>query len=73
LQQLRAEGLENVISTSIEGDPAGEIIDIARKTPKNLIAMSTHGRSGVRRWVFGSVAEKVIQHSGDPVLVIRPT
>jgi nucleotide-binding universal stress UspA family protein len=73
VQQLRAEGLENVISTSIEGDPAGEIIDIARKTPNNLIAMSTHGRSGVRRWLLGSVAEKVIQHSRDPVLVIRPT
>jgi hypothetical protein len=32
--------------------------------------MCTHGRSGVRRWVLGSVTEKVVRHCGDPVLVI---
>jgi nucleotide-binding universal stress UspA family protein len=73
VQELRAEGLERVIATSIEGDPASEIIDIACKTDFNLIAMSTHGRSGVGRWVLGSVAEKVVQHSRDPVLLIRTT
>jgi nucleotide-binding universal stress UspA family protein len=72
LQILRAEGLENIVRTSIAGDAAVEIIDIARKTQNNLIAMSTHGRSGVGRWMLGSVAEKVIQHSGDPVLLVRP-
>jgi nucleotide-binding universal stress UspA family protein len=72
LQTLRAEGLEKITTTSIAGDPALEIIDIARKTRNNLIAMSTHGRSGVGRWLLGSVAEKVIQHSGDPVLLVRP-
>jgi nucleotide-binding universal stress UspA family protein len=55
------------------GDPALEIIDIARKTRNNLIAMSTHGRSGVGRWLLGSVAEKVVQYSGDPVLLVRPS
>jgi len=34
--------------------------------------MSTHGRSGVGRWVLGSVTEKVVQNSRDPVLVVRP-
>jgi nucleotide-binding universal stress UspA family protein len=68
---LRAEGLARVVATAIEGDAASEIIDIARKTPSNMIAMSSHGRSGVGRWLLGSVAEKVIQHSQDPVLVIR--
>jgi nucleotide-binding universal stress UspA family protein len=43
----------------------------ARETPDNFIAMCTHGRSGVRRWVLGSVTETVVRHSGDPVLVIR--
>jgi len=71
IDQLRAAGLERLVATAIEGDAASEIIDIARKTPNNLIAMSTHGRSGVGRWLLGSVAEKVIQHSQDPVLVIR--
>ena len=73
VQELRAEGLENVITTAIQGDPASEIIDLGRKTENNLIAMTTHGRSGVGRWMLGSVAEKVIQHSRDPVLLIRAT
>jgi nucleotide-binding universal stress UspA family protein len=71
VEELRAQGLERVIATAIEGDPASEIIDIDVKTPNCLIVMSTHGRSGVGRWVLGSVAEKVIQHSGAPVLLIR--
>jgi nucleotide-binding universal stress UspA family protein len=50
---------------------ADEIIDLARSTPDNLIAMCTHGRSGVKRWALGSVTEKVVRHSGDPVLVVR--
>jgi nucleotide-binding universal stress UspA family protein len=65
--------LDQVISTAIEGDPASEIIDLARKTPNNLVAMSSHGRSGIAQWMLGGVAEKVIHHSRDPVLVIRPT
>lgn len=72
IEQLRAEGLDHVVSTAIEGDPAGEIIDLAQRTPNNLIAMSSHGKSGIAQWVLGSVAEKVIHHSRDPVLVIRP-
>jgi nucleotide-binding universal stress UspA family protein len=44
---------------------------LAQTTPDNLIAMCTHGRSGVKRWALGSVTEKVVRHSGDPVLVIR--
>jgi nucleotide-binding universal stress UspA family protein len=72
IDELRATGLERLLATAIEGDGANEIIDIARRTPKNLIAISTHGRSGVGRWLLGSVAERVIQHSQDPVLLIRP-
>jgi nucleotide-binding universal stress UspA family protein len=72
-QELRAEGLERVISTVIQGDPAAEIIELARNTPDNLIAMTTHGRSGLGRWLLGSVAEKVVQHSRDPVLLVRPS
>jgi nucleotide-binding universal stress UspA family protein len=72
VEELRAKGLDQVISTAIGGDPASEIIDLAQKTPNNLIAMSSHGRSGIAQWVLGSVAEKVIHHSKDPVLMIRP-
>ena len=35
------------------------------------LRLCTHGRSGVKRWVLGSVTEKVVRHAGDPVLVIR--
>ena len=68
---LEADGFERVFSIVLQGDAASEIIDLTRKTPNSLIAMSTHGRSGVSRWVLGSVAEKVIQHARNPVLLIR--
>jgi nucleotide-binding universal stress UspA family protein len=68
---MHADGLTGVTASVIEGDPASEIIDLAASAPHNLIAMSTHGRSGVGRWALGSVAEKVIQHSRAPVLLIR--
>lgn len=68
---LRAEGFATVIASAIEGEAASEIIDLAASPPQSLIAMSTHGRSGIGRWVLGSVAEKVVQHSLAPVLLIR--
>lgn len=71
VETLRAEGLDDVIGTAMEGDAASEIIDLAAKTANSLIAMSTHGRSGIGRWLLGSVAEKIIQHSRAPVLLIR--
>ena len=62
------------ISVSIEvtrGSPADQILDYAETHGTDLIAMSTHGRSGIGRWVFGSVTDKVL-HSGDTaVLVVR--
>lgn len=68
---LRAEGLGRVSGTALQADPASEIIDIAAKSTNSIIVMSTHGRSGMGRWLLGSVAEKVIQHSQTPVLLIR--
>lgn len=53
------------------GSPAAQIIDYSMANAIDLIAMSTHGRSGIGRWVFGSVTDKVL-HAGDtPVLVVR--
>ena len=68
---LQADGFTAVSATVIEGDAASELIDLAAEPPQSLIAMSTHGRSGLGRWVLGSVAEKVVQHSLAPVLLIR--
>ncbi len=64
-------GIGRVSFTAKEGLAADEIISFAKTLPSGLIAMSTHGRSGVRRWVLGSVTETVVRHSENPVLVIR--
>ncbi|MCE9583831.1 MAG: universal stress protein [Planctomycetes bacterium] len=53
------------------GDPASEILDASKRHDVDLIAMSTHGRSGVSRWVFGSVTEKVLRGATVPLLVLR--
>lgn len=55
----------------LSGNPAEEIIKYSQRSGVDLIIMSTHGRSGVSRWVFGSVADKVIRQTEVPVL-IRP-
>jgi nucleotide-binding universal stress UspA family protein len=69
---LRAQGVTTELSTVLaEGDGAAEIIDFARETPNNLVAMSTHGRSGARR-LLGSVTDRVVRHSWDPVLIVPP-
>ena len=65
-------GIEKVSFVTKEGFAADEMIDLGRKTPNNLIAMCSHGRSGVKRWVLGSVAETVVRHSAGPVLISRP-
>ncbi|TKJ30178.1 MAG: universal stress protein [Chloroflexi bacterium B3_Chlor] len=52
-------------------DPAAEIVDYADVNDIDLIAMSTHGRSGVGRWVWGSVASRVLRGTSAPILLIR--
>jgi nucleotide-binding universal stress UspA family protein len=53
-------------------DPASAIVDVARELGIDVIAMATHGRSGVSHLVAGSVTEAVIRRSGKPVLVRCP-
>jgi nucleotide-binding universal stress UspA family protein len=56
-----------------EGLPADLIVEYARDHPAvTAIAMSTHGRSGLGAWIFGSVAEKVVNSAPVPLLLIRP-
>jgi nucleotide-binding universal stress UspA family protein len=68
---LRQQGVAEVSTVVIEGSAADAIISLARKTPDNLVAMSPYGRSGLQRWVLGSVTEKVVRHCEDPVLIVR--
>ena len=55
------------------GKDAVQICDYASGKKCNLIAMSTHGRSGLSRWALGSVADKVLQCSSVPVMLFRAT
>jgi nucleotide-binding universal stress UspA family protein len=72
-EEMKALGVADVSCLARDGFAAEEIIGLARDTPDNLLAMCTHGRSGVRRWALGSVTETVARHSGDPVLILRAT
>ncbi|MBI4525697.1 MAG: universal stress protein [Deltaproteobacteria bacterium] len=72
VQELDAAGLKKVFSLAVEGNAAAEIIELARKSAGTLITMCTHGRSGVGRWLLGSVTERVVRHGENPVLVVRP-
>jgi nucleotide-binding universal stress UspA family protein len=69
---LSAQGVQRVSSVVAEGGGAEQIIDLAKKSPGGMAAMSTHGRSGIGRWVLGSVTDRVVSYCGEPVLVIRP-
>ena len=68
---LRAQGVANVSTVAIDGSAADAIISLSHDTPDNLVALSSHSRSGLQRWVLGSVTEKVVRHCEDPVLVVR--
>jgi nucleotide-binding universal stress UspA family protein len=69
--RLSDEGVASVEKRVLHGHPAVNIVDLAHDTAKSLVTMTTHGRSGIGRWVLGSVTDRVVRHSGDPVLVIR--
>jgi nucleotide-binding universal stress UspA family protein len=68
-ERLSAAGLEHQ-SHVLRGHPAREIVRIAEQLEVDLIAMSTHGRSGVDRWVHGSVTEQVLRHTSTPLFVV---
>lgn len=70
-EKLRQQGVPLVESRLIHGDPASSIIDMAREVRDSMVVMTTHGASGLDRWIRGSVTDRVVRHSGDPVLVIR--
>jgi nucleotide-binding universal stress UspA family protein len=65
-----ASGIE-VKEVLLEGHPSNEIIDFAENNNIDLIVMGTLGKTGLDRFLMGSVAENVIRHSKVPVLVVR--
>ena len=50
---------------------AVEIIEFAKESGADLIVMCTHGRSGISRWLLGSVTLRVLGHAGTPILLVR--
>ncbi|MDS0282864.1 universal stress protein [Haloarcula onubensis] len=62
-----------VETTVVTGTPAEGILDYARNGGADLVVMGTHGRSGLRRYLTGSVAERVVRLSPVPVLTVRAT
>jgi nucleotide-binding universal stress UspA family protein len=67
---LKEQGIP-VRIVALEGDVAAQIIAYAEQEDIDLIAMATHGRSGIDRFVMGSIAEKVVRHTTKPVLLVR--
>jgi nucleotide-binding universal stress UspA family protein len=69
--RLESRGID-VVTRISRGDPAETIVDTAIHERADMIAMSTHGRSGIARWVLGSVADKIIHESRLPMWLVRP-
>ncbi|MDT4968261.1 MAG: hypothetical protein QOJ64_2998 [Acidobacteriota bacterium] len=61
--------VEEVIA---HGDAAAEIVRAAKEREVDLIVLSSHGRTGLGRILFGSTAEAVVRHASCPVLVVKP-
>ena len=72
-QQLQVEGgpPANVKLVDVSGDPASLIIEYANENQVDLIAMSTHGHTGIRHWLLGSVADKVVNYSMKPIWLVK--
>jgi len=69
-EDLKNKGIPTK-SKVMEGDPANTIVEEAKKHQDCIIAMSTHGRSGIARWILGSVADKVLHEATIPIWLVR--
>lgn len=73
LQRVRDDGFTVSAHVATAGGAVADaIVEFARRNHADLIAMSTHGRTGPARWVLGSVADRVVRGAGIPVLLIHP-
>jgi nucleotide-binding universal stress UspA family protein len=71
-KQLEASSGLRVDTALMQGVPFAEIVRFAREGSYDLIVLSTHGRTGLRHVLLGSVAEKVVRKAPCPVLTVRP-
>jgi nucleotide-binding universal stress UspA family protein len=70
-EELKKKDFKVTATVKTGQQVAVEIIDFAKGQGVDLIVMSTHGRSGITRWVLGSVALKVLTRAGTPILLLR--
>jgi nucleotide-binding universal stress UspA family protein len=71
LEAVRHRGGEGVEALLLEADPVDAIVETAQERGAGLIVMSSHGRGGLGKLIFGSVADGVLKRSKTPVLLIR--
>lgn len=71
-EEFRAMGLKVQTHLASRGAVYTTILEVAQELRVDMIAMSTHGRSGLARLVMGSVADDVVRHARMPVMVMRP-
>lgn len=69
--KLAAQGVQ-ATTVVLRGDPAGQLLETAASENTDLIVMATHGRTGLRRFLLGSVADRILRDAGRPVLLVRP-
>jgi nucleotide-binding universal stress UspA family protein len=69
---LVSEGIESTSEVLVSFDPAAAIVQYAQENAMDLIVLASQGHSGVVRWVFGSVALKVLHDTTIPVFLVRP-
>lgn len=70
-EKLHQKGVPSVDRRLLHGDPASAIIDLTGEIRNAILVMTTHGGSGMDRWIRGSVTDRVVRHAEGPVLVIR--
>jgi nucleotide-binding universal stress UspA family protein len=70
-EELKKKGLKVSAMVRTGQQVAVEIIDFAKESGVDLIVMCTHGRSGISRWVLGSIAHKVLTRAETPILLVR--
>jgi nucleotide-binding universal stress UspA family protein len=70
-EEMKKRGHKVTSMVRIGQQVAVEIIDFAKESGADLIVMCTHGRSGITRWVVGSVAHKVLTRASTPILLIH--
>jgi len=72
LNEIIGRNGTGLTAKTVQGDAAEAILSAAKEESADLIALSTHGRSGIARWLFGSTATHVLENSPVPVLFLRP-